>query len=688
MVYMPQDEKSRSLIEKEFEKLVQKEKQVLLGWRELPTDNSVLSKTVRELEPKIKQVFIGIGETCSDTDSFERKLFVIRKQISRFVREKKLSGNEDFYIPSLSARTICFKGMMLSDRVASYFTDLQDKRMESAIALVHQRFSTNTFPSWELAQPFRYLCHNGEINTLRGNINWMAARKQNLASKILGKDLIKIWPLISDGVSDSASFDNALELLIAGGYSLAHAIMLMIPEAWNENPLMDNSRKSFYEYNAALMEPWDGPAAIAFTDGKQIGATLDRNGLRPARYVVTKDDLVLMGSEVGVLDIPDSDIIQKWRLQPGKMFLIDLEEGRIIDDEELKNRLSSANPYQSWLNKTQIVVEDLPNQSLPKYERDNELLDKQQAFGYTQEDIKFFLLPMAQLGQDPVGSMGRDIPHAVLSDRPKLLYDYFKQSFAQVTNPPIDPIREELVMSLVSFIGPKPNLLNLASGGDHMRLEVRQPILSNADLEKIRNIDSQVISFRSTTLDICFGVSEGTDGMAKALDKLCKKAKQAVDEGYNIIIISDRQVSLENVAIPALLATSAIHHFLIREGLRTETGLIVETGEAKQVHDFCLLAGYGAEAINPYLAFETIAEYHSEISEVTTLSDAYMNYIKAVDKGILKVLSKMGISTYQSYCGAQIFDAIGLESSFIEKYFTKTASAVEGIGLQENLKKT
>ena len=652
---MPQNEKSRSLIEKEFEQLVQKEKQVLLGWRELPTDNSVLSKTVRELEPKIKQVFIGKGEICSDTDSFERKLFVIRKQISRFVRDKKLSGNEDFYIPSLSARTICFKGMMLSDRVASYFTDLQDERMESAIALVHQRFSTNTFPSWELAQPFRYLCHNGEINTLRGNINWMAARKQNLASKILGKDLKKIWPLISDGVSDSASFDNALELLIAGGYSLAHAIMLMIPEAWNENPLMDSSRKSFYEYNAALMEPWDGPAAIAFTDGKQIGATLDRNGLRPARYVVTKDDLVLMGSEVGVLDIPDSDIIQKWRLQPGKMFLIDLEEGRIIDDEELKNRLSSANPYQSWLNKTQIVVEDLPNQSLPKYERDNELLDKQQAFGYTQEDIKFFLLPMAQLGQDPVGSMGRDIPHAVLSDRPKLLYDYFKQSFAQVTNPPIDPIREELVMSLVSFIGPKPNLLNLASGGDHMRLEVRQPILSNADLEKIRNIDSQVKSFRSTTLDICFGVSEGTDGMAKALDKLCKKAKQAVVEGYNIIIISDRQVSLENVAIPALLATSAIHHFLIREGLRTETGLIVETGEAKQVHDFCLLAGYGAEAINPYLAFETIAEYHSEISEVTALSDAYMNYIKAVDKGILKVLSKMGISTYQSYCGAQIF---------------------------------
>ncbi len=688
MVYMPQDEKSRSLIEKEFEQLVQKEKQVLLGWRELPTDNSVLSKSVRELEPKIKQVFIGKGETCSDTDSFERKLFVIRKQISRFVRDKKLSGNEDFYIPSLSARTICFKGMMLSDRVASYFTDLQDERVESAIALVHQRFSTNTFPSWELAQPFRYLCHNGEINTLRGNINWMAARKQNLASKILGKDLEKIWPLISDGVSDSASFDNALELLIAGGYSLAHAIMLMIPEAWNENPLMDNSRKSFYEYNAALMEPWDGPAAIAFTDGKQIGATLDRNGLRPARYVVTKDDLVLMGSEVGVLDIPDSDIIQKWRLQPGKMFLIDLEEGRIIDDEELKNKLSSANPYQSWLNKTQIVVEDLPNQSLPKYERDNELLDKQQAFGYTQEDIKFFLLPMAQLGQDPVGSMGRDIPHAVLSDRPKLLYDYFKQSFAQVTNPPIDPIREELVMSLVSFIGPKPNLLNLASGGDHMRLEVRQPILSNADLEKIRNIDSQVKSFRSTTLDICFGVSKGTEGMAKALDKLCKKAKQAVVEGYNIIIISDRQVSSENVAIPALLATSAIHHFLIREGLRTETGLIVETGEAKQVHDFCLLAGYGAEAINPYLAFETIAEYHSEISEVTALSDAYMNYIKAVDKGILKVLSKMGISTYQSYCGAQIFDAIGLESSFIEKYFTKTASAVEGIGLQEIAQET
>jgi len=683
IIFLPQEESARSACENAVVDLVKKEGQRFLGWRDLPTDNSVLSKAVRDIEPYIRQAFIGRGKACLDTDAFERKLFVIRKQAHKLVREKELSGEESFYIPTLSARTICFKGMMLAARVASYFKDLTDERVESALALVHQRFSTNTFPSWELSQPLRFLCHNGEINTLRGNINWMAARRHSMKSEFLGNDLQKLWPLIADGNSDSATFDNALELLLAGGYSLAHAMMLMIPEAWNDNPLMDKERRAFYEYHAALMEPWDGPAAVAFTNGRQIGATLDRNGLRPARYVVTVDGLVVMGSEVGVLDIPDDKIVQKWRLQPGKMFLIDLEEGRIIDDLELKTELAKAHPYQTWLNQTQIIIEDLATVAEPIAPNHQTILDRQQAFGYTQEDIKFFLLPMATSGQDPVGSMGRDIPHAVLSDRPKLLYDYFKQSFAQVTNPPIDPIREELVMSLVSLIGPRPNLLGLDSGGNHMRLEVRQPILSNSDLEKIRHIQDGAESFKSTTLDICYPTSDGADGMKSKIENLCQEAKTSVLNGYNILILSDRSINEENVAIPALLATSAVHHHLIREGLRTDTGLVIETGEARQVHDFCLLAGYGAEAINPYLAFDTITEFANQLPERSSVSELNANYIKALDKGILKVMSKMGISTYQSYCGAQIFDAIGLSSEFVEKYFTKTASAIEGVGLRE-----
>ena len=688
MIYLPQDPNARAACEHAIETLVSEEGQVLLGWRDTPTDNTVLSEAVRNIEPFVRQIFIGRGNDCQNVDSFERKLFVIRKQSHIRVREANLAGKENFYITTLSARTICFKGMMLSDRVSSYFLDLNDIRVESALALVHQRFSTNTFPSWELAQPFRYLCHNGEINTVRGNINWMAARRHNMCSKLLGKDLDKLWPLIGDGNSDSATFDNALELLVAGGYSLSHAMMLMIPEAWNDNPLMDKERRAFYEYNAALMEPWDGPAAVAFTDGRQIGATLDRNGLRPARYVRTSDDLVVMGSEVGVLRIPDEKIVEKWRLQPGKMFLIDLEEGRIIDDQELKASLSSAHPYQSWLNATQIVLEDLPTESELPQPDEKTLLDRQQAFGYTQEDIKYFLIPMASTGQDPVGSMGRDIPHAVLSDRPKLLYDYFKQSFAQVTNPPIDPIREELVMSLVSLIGPRPNLLDLDSGGSHMRLEVRQPILTNEDLEKIRHIDSRGKTFKSITLDMCYAVSDGAAGMKLSLEKLCRNAQQAVLDGHNILIVSDRAINENNVAIPALLATGAVHHHLIREGLRTESGLVIETGEARQVHDFCLLAGYGAEAINPYLAFDSITDVHDELPRDVSVAESHSRYIKAIDKGILKVMSKMGISTYQSYCGAQLFDAIGLSSDFIAPYFTNTASAIEGVGLEEGAEET
>ena len=689
MVFLPQAESARRACETIIEKLTRAEGQIVLGWRDLPVDNSVLSDEVRDIEPFVRQIFIARGMNCPDTDAFERKLFVIRKQIHINIREQTLAGPEAFYIPSLSSRTICYKGMMLATKVDGYFTDLKDPRIESALAMVHQRFSTNTFPSWERAQPFRYLCHNGEINTVRGNINWMFARRDSMSSPLMGKDLDKLWPLIGDGASDSATFDNALELLMSGGYSMSHAMMMMIPEAWNDNPLMDEERRAFYEYHAALMEPWDGPAAVAFTDGRQIGATLDRNGLRPARYVITDDGLVVLGSEVGVLDIPESKIIKKWRLQPGKMFLIDLEQGRIIDDAEIKSGLARAHPYQDWLDKTQIHLEDLPADVQPMAPDQKTLLDRQQAFGYTQEDLKFFLLPMAIGSDDPVGSMGRDIPHAVLSDRPKLLYDYFKQAFAQVTNPPIDSIREESVMSLVSLIGPRPNLLDLENGGSHMRLEVRQPILTNEDLEKIRHIESRVDNpFRSITLDICYPVTRGADGMRGAVDALCRRARDVVKEGYNIIILSDRGLDADNVAIPALLATGAVHHYLIREGLRTEAGLVVETGEARIVHDICLLAGYGAEAINPYLAFDSISHLAHLLPDDMSVADAHYHYIKAVDKGLLKVMAKMGISTYQSYCGAQIFDAIGLNSAFIESYFTKTATAIEGIGIREVAEET
>ncbi|MDE0809012.1 MAG: glutamate synthase large subunit, partial [Alphaproteobacteria bacterium] len=588
-----------------------------------------------------------------------------------------------FYITSMSSRTIVYKGMVLSGILPVYYPDLHDERAESALALVHQRFSTNTFPSWKLAQPFRLLCHNGEINTVRGNINWMAARRQTMSSQILGEDLDKLWPLIGDGSSDSATFDNALELLVAGGYSLSHAVMMMIPEAWNNNPQMDAPRRAFYEYHAALMEPWDGPAAIAFTDGKQIGATLDRNGLRPARYVVTTDDLVIMGSEDGVLPVADDSVIQKWRLQPGKMLLIDLEEGRIIDDEELKAQLASAHPYQQWLNDTQIQLEGLPNEIGAMSPDAETLLHRQQAFGYTQEDIRQFLTPMGLSGDDPIGSMGRDTPIAVLSDRPKLLFDYFMQCFAQVTNPPIDPIREELVMSLVSLIGPRPNLLEPEGAGSRHRLEVRQPIISNLDLERIRQIENHVDdAFRTSTLSITYSANNGPEGMEAAMERLFKEAENAVKGGYNILILSDRDVDADHIPIPSLLATAGVHHHLIREGLRTSVGLVVETGEARQVHDFCLLAGFGAEAINPYLAFDTLSDMAPRLGS-HAVEKLHQNYIKAVDKGILKVISKMGISTYQSYCGAQIFDAVGLSDDLLARYFTGTKCAIGGVGLPE-----
>ena len=687
MVFFPSDKTRSDLAQKAIENTIAKEGQVLIGWRDVPVDDVVLGESVKENAPLIRQFFVQKGINCKDEKAFQRKLYVIRKQAHSSLHNKKLADWDDFYIVSLSTRTIIFKGMVLAPNLSKFYVDFQDKDFKTAIALFHQRFSTNTFPSWRLAQPFRYLCHNGEINTVKGNINWMNARRHNMKSDVLKDDLEKLWPIIEESPSDSSTFDNALELLVMGGYSLPHAMMLMIPEAWKDNELMDVKRKSFYEYYSALMEPWDGPAAMAFTDGIQIAATLDRNGLRPARYIITEDDLVIMSSEVGVLqDIPEEKIVSKWRLQPGKMLVVDLDQKRIISDKELKDELTNSHPYQEWLDNTQINLSSLPPEISPMTPESAVLLDYQQAFGYNKEDLKFFLEPMIVQGQDPIASMGRDIPLAALSDKNRLLYDYFFQNFAQVTNPPIDPIREELVMSLVSFIGPRPNLLDLKSGGRQKRLEVDQPILTNMDLERIRRIENHFDgSFKTYTLSICYKKNINVSvNMEEMLLKLCKKAEELVRaNGYNIIILSDRKVDKEYIAIPALLATSAVHHHLIKKGLRTEVGIVVETGEAKRVHDLCLLAGYGAEAINPYLAFYTLSDIVAKNHKTMSEEDAHKKYVKAVSKGMLKVMSKMGISTYQSYCGAQIFDAVGLSSRLIDNYFCGTSSKVEGIGIEE-----
>ena len=687
--FMPRDDSARARCETIVEDVVAAEGQVLLGWRDVPVDNSRLSDMVRETEPVHRQFFIARGSDVADDTTFERKLYVLRKVISNTVLMEFENRDTGFYLVSLSCRTLVYKGMFLADQLGPYYRDLTDPRMASALALVHQRFSTNTFPSWKLAHPYRMVAHNGEINTLRGNVNWMAARQASVSSPLFGDDISKLWPISYEGQSDTACFDNALEFLVQGGYSLSHAAMMLIPEAWAGNPLMDAQRRAFYEYHASLMEPWDGPAAMAFTDGRQIGATLDRNGLRPARYLVTKDDLVIMSSEAGVLPVAEERIVQKWRLQPGKMLLIDLEKGVIVSDDELKADLASRHPYQSWLDTTQIKVGDLPPVTAQAPRTNVALLDRQQAFGYTQESLKFLMAPMAHVGQEAVGSMGTDTPLSALSERPKLLHTYFKQNFAQVTNPPIDPIREELVMSLVSFIGPRPNLLDLTGSSKLKRLEVYQPILTNEQLERIRQIgDVADNNFRTLTLDITYDQAGRADGMAPALEALCARAEAAIDDGYNIIVLSDRLVAPDRIPIPSLLATSAVHHHLIRQGLRTGVGLVVETGEAHEVHQFCTLAGYGAEAINPYLAFDTLADLLPDIDEALTLKDAQTRYIKAVDKGILKVMSKMGISTYQSYCGAQIFDAVGLHSDFVDAYFTGTHTQIEGVGLAEVARET
>ncbi len=692
-VFFPQNDDYRETCRRIFAQTVAEEGLKLLGWRRVPTDRvrADLPPAVVAREPVIEQAFIAAGDEIPNQAAFERKLFVARKVIGHRVRALGRDDPAAFYICSMSSRTIVYKGMFLAYQLPAYYADLRDARLESAFAIVHQRFSTNTLPAWELAHPFRMVAHNGEINTLRGNINWMNARRHAMKSELLGKDLEKIWPVIVEGQSDTACFDNALELLVMGGYELAHAAMLMIPEAWSGNPLMDEDRRAFYEYHAALMEPWDGPAAVVFTDGVRIGATLDRNGLRPARYLVTKDDIVIGASEAGVLDVPEDKIVKKWRLQPGKMFLVDLEQGRIIDDDELKRDLARRRPYKAWLKETQYKLEELPEEIAPQTPEHEDIVRRQRMFGYTMEDLKLIIAPMAVSGQEPVGSMGNDTPLAVLSNRPKLIYNYFRQLFAQVTNPPIDPIREEIVMSLATIIGPRPNLLAVDQTEPWIRLEAEQPILTNADLEKIRHIaDRTHGKFRTVTLSICYPAEEGAEGMEKALERLCAEAEEAVRAHANIIILSDRDAGPDRIAIPDLLALSAVHHHLIRKGLRTETGLVVETGQAREVHHFCTLAGYGAEAINPYLALDTVVDLHRQGLLLPELSaeEAVARYIKAVDKGILKVMSKMGISTYQSYCGAQIFEAVGLSRAFVERYFTGTPTQIEGAGLREIAEET
>jgi len=682
MVFLPRDPASRIACEYEIERAIKDEGQILLGWRDVPVDNSDLAEPAKKLEPVIRQVFIGRGRRVTVTDALERKLYIIRKSSGHAIQALRLKHGREFYVPSMSARTVCYKGMLLAYQVGEYYLDLKDARVESALALVHQRFSTNTFPSWDLAHPFRMICHNGEINTLRGNVNWIRARQGAISSPILGNDLAKIWPLIYDGQSDSASFDNALELLVMGGYSVAHAMMMMIPEAWENHTLMDPTRRAFYEYHAAMMEPWDGPASIAFTDGRLIGATLDRNGLRPSRYIVTEDDLVIMGSECGCLPVTEEKIVKKWRLQPGKMFLVDLEKGRIVDDKELKDTLANAKPYAEWIERIRVKLDEVETEKTPPLKSAVALLDRQQAFAYTQEDLKFIMQPMAAAGEEPVGSMGNDSPLAVLSNKNKTLYHYFKQLFAQVTNPAIDPIREELVMSLVSFIGPKPNLLGIDELNPPLRLEVTQPVLDFYEMEKIRHIERYTGGkFKACELDITYPVAWGKEAIEARLASLAAQAEDAVRSGYSIIVISDRPVDRSRVAIPALLALSAIHQHLVGRGLRTSTGLVVETGSAREVHHFALLGAYGAEAVHPYLALETVLSLHT--TDRASASKAVKNYVKAIGKGLKKVMSKMGISTYMSYTGSQQFEAVGLARSLVDKYFTGTASNVEGIDVFE-----
>ncbi len=666
MVFLPVEPQPRLTCEGIIERIAREEGLNVLGWRDTPIEGSAIGRVARVSQPYIEQVFVSRGKGMTE-DQLERKLYVVRKRAEVEVGASDVPDKEFFYLPSLSARTIVYKGLLLAPQIANFYPELSDPDVVSALCLVHQRFSTNTFPTWQLAHPFRYIAHNGEINTLRGNVNWMHARQSILSSPLFGDDIKKLFPVIQPGGSDSAAFDNALELLVMSGRGIAHAMAMLIPEAWTKNRHMNPQKRAFYEYHASLMEPWDGPAAIAFTDGRSIGATLDRNGLRPARYLVTQDDLVVMASETGVLPIKPEEVKLKGRLQPGKMLLVDTVEGRIISDRELKSRLYGRNPYQLWLKENQITLDKLADPPREHGVDPETLLMRQRAFGYTDEDIRMILAPMAEKGEEPIGSMGTDTPLACLSEKPQPLFHYFKQLFAQVTNPPIDPIREEMVMSLTSYIGTERNILDETPQHCHT-LKLPHPILTNRDLEKLRRVSQG--DFLATTLTMLFPVKDGEKGLESALNQLSKRASLAIKSGYTLLILSDRGFDEDYAPIPSLLALAAIHNHLVREETRTQVALIIESGEPREVMHFALLIGYGASAVNPYLALETVGN-----------NGAAANFIKAINKGLLKTFSKMGISTLQSYRGAQVFEAIGLNRKFVDRYFTGTVSRVEGVGL-------
>jgi len=683
MVFLPTEQEAQSECEQLFERIAIEEGQHVVGWRTVPTDNALLGPTAKASQPLIRQIFIGRDPDLEDDLAFERKLYVIRKRVSKGAK-RGIHERRMFYVSSLSSRTIVYKGMLTADQLTNFYPDLVDPLVESALALVHSRFSTNTFPNWARAHPYRYLCHNGEINTLRGNINWMHARESKFRSELFGPDLSKIFPVVDTEGSDSAMFDNVLEMLTLSGRSLPHAMMMMIPEPWSGHESMSAEKKAFYEYHSCLMEPWDGPASMAFTDGEVIGAVLDRNGLRPSRYYVTRDDLVILASEVGVLDIPPDQVLSKGRLQPGRMLLVDTKQGRIVDDDELKQQIAAEYPYGEWLKENLVDLQELP---VPPFVHDTNsatVMRRQRVFGYTHEDLKMLMTPMAE-GSEAIGSMGTDTPLAVLSAKSQLLYNYFKQLFAQVTNPPVDALREELVMSTDTTIGPEANMLE-PTPECARQIKLSSPILTNEELEKLRQVGDSASQwgskgFRSITLPMLYNVDEGGRGLEHAMSELCNDASGAIASGYEIIILSDRGANEERAPIPALLAVSGVHHHLIRVGTRTQVGFVIESGEPREVHHFALLLGYGAAAINPYLAFETLHDMINQKLLTIDHQKAIKNYIKAVNKGVVKIISKMGISTFQSYCGAQIFEAIGLNQDLVDKYFSWTPSRIGGIGL-------
>jgi glutamate synthase domain-containing protein 2/glutamate synthase domain-containing protein 1/glutamate synthase domain-containing protein 3 len=679
MVFLPVEKHQRLACEGILERISREEGLQVLGWRDTPVDASAIGRVARGSQPYIEQIFIGRGPGM-DEATLERKLYIVRKRAENEVAHSDMEDRGLFYVPSLSSRTIVYKGLLLAPQIARFYGELSDSDVQSALCLVHQRFSTNTFPSWPLAHPYRYIAHNGEINTLKGNVNWMHARQSVLNSALFGEDLKKVFPVIAPGGSDSANFDNAVELLFQAGRSLPHVMAMMIPEAWAGNPHMKPEKRAFYEYHASLMEPWDGPAAIAFTDGRVIGATLDRNGLRPGRYIVTNDDLVVMASEAGVLPVRPEDVKMKGRLQPGKMFLVDTAEGRIVGDKEIKHRLATRQPYRQWLDENQITLEQLPEPPRVHGSDHDTILCRQRAFGYTDEDLKMILAPMATKGEEPVGSMGTDTPLACLSDKPQPLFNYFRQLFAQVTNPPIDPIREEMVMSLISYVGTERNIFDETPQNCHT-LKLPHPILTNRELEKLRRVSRG--DLLANTLPALFRAAEGEQGLERALEELCRRASLAVKSGYTVLILSDRGLDQTYAPIPSLLALTAVHNRLIEEETRTQVALIIESGEAREVMHFALLLGYGASAVNPYLAIETLEdlEFRGYLPEGMTAETALKNFIKAVNKGLLKTFSKMGISTLQSYQGAQVFEAIGLSKDLVDKYFTGTTSRIGGIGL-------